>query len=163
VERLRCVLASYTGHLRHGAAVRDWARIWHEHPWLALLFDREGWAVHQRWPPRAIAGPRRFQQQYWELVRRAGQDCLVFTRVGRFIEFYGPQRVLAERCLGLRRIHTARAGYAFTAGFPVRLAGVYRSRAIRQGLTVVDTQEVDAAVRGGCRPRVPVRVVMAAV
>jgi RNA-directed DNA polymerase len=160
VARLHCTLASYAGHLRHGAAVQDWARVWGDYPWLALLFDREGWVVHERWPPRPIARARRFQQQYRELVRRARQDCLVFNQVGRFIEFYGPQRTIAERSLGLRRVYSPRAGHAFTVGFPASLAGVYRSRAIRQGMAVVDVREVDAVVPYGCKPRLPVGVLM---
>jgi retron-type reverse transcriptase len=163
VAHLHATVASYAGHLRHGAAVRDWAHVWDHYPWLALLFEREGWTVHQRWPPGPIARPRRFQQQYGELVRPARQDCLVFSRVGRFIEFYGPQRLIAERCLGLRRCYAPRAGYAFTAGFLARLAGVYRSRAVRAGLAVVDVEQVDSIVPRGCKPRLPVGVVMPSV
>src|SRR5437899_12957703 len=33
VMRLQAVLASYTGHLRHGAAWRAWEALCHEYPW----------------------------------------------------------------------------------------------------------------------------------
>ena len=45
VERLRAVLASYSGLLRHGGAWRAWAAVWARHPWLAALFEREGWEL----------------------------------------------------------------------------------------------------------------------
>jgi hypothetical protein len=71
------------------------------------------------------------------MMRSAGDDCLVFYQVGCFIEFYGPQRLLAERVLGLRRIYLRRAGYAFAVGFPVWLAARFAQRALRQGCAVV--------------------------
>jgi hypothetical protein len=86
---------------------------------------------------------------------------LVFTRIGRFVEFYGPQRVLAERTLGLRTIRSPHGPYAFKAGFPAYLAGVYRSRAIRSGLSVVDVAELDRLGSSRCKPRVPVAVLVA--
>jgi len=158
VGRLHSSLSSYAGHLRHGGAARDWVRVWQRYPWLALLFDRDGWRVVRRWSARAIV-ERNFPRQYWKLVCRARLDCLIFTRVGRFIEFYGSQRLLAERSLGLRTARAPRgACYAFKAGFPARLASVYRSRAIRSGLSVVDVVVVDSVMRRGCKPRLPVRV-----
>lgn len=157
---LHASLASYAGHLRHGAAARAWERVWQQYPWLALLFDRDGWCVGRRWPARPVAA-QRFQRQYSQLIRGARQDCLVFTRVGRFIEFYGPQRVIAERSLGLRLIRSPRGAYAFKAGFPGRLAGAYRSRAIRSGLSIVDVAELDSPGHGRCKPRQPVSVLVA--
>ena len=56
---------------------------------------------------------------------------LVFVPVGRFVEFYGAQRLLAERVLGLRRAYLPRAGFAFTAGFPAWRWNVYARRALR--------------------------------
>jgi hypothetical protein len=58
-------------------------------------------------------------------------------RVGRFIEFYGPQRVLAERVLGLRRAYLPRAGYGFLAGFPAWLGGRFGERALHCGVPFV--------------------------
>ena len=100
LARLRSVVASYSGHLQHGRAMRDWETAWDRHPWLGALFAREGWAVEERWPLRRIAQARRFQGQYWELVRRAGEGCLLFCQIGRFVEFRGPQRAAAERFWG---------------------------------------------------------------
>jgi hypothetical protein len=76
-----------------------------------------------------------------QVVRNAGEGCLVFYRVGCFIELYGPQRLLAEQVLGLRRIYLPRAGYGFTAGFPVRLAARFAQRALRQAYAVVVLSE----------------------
>ena len=42
VERLH---ASYSGLLRHGGAWHGWAAVWEQYPWLAALFEREGWAL----------------------------------------------------------------------------------------------------------------------
>ncbi len=153
--RLRSVVASYSGHLGHGQAMRAWEAAWDRHPWLAALFARRGWQVAERWPRRRIAAARRFQGQYWALVRRAGENSLVFCQVGRFVEFRGPQRVTAERVLGLRRTYLPRGPYAFTAGFPVRWSGYYKRRAIAQGLTIVEVPERPAPLAFGCRARVP--------
>jgi len=141
VGRLRSVLASYSGHLRHGQAMGDWTRVWRRRPWLGALFAHRDWRVEERWPPGRLAQARRFQAQYHALVRHAGERCLVFCQVGRFVEFRGPQRGLAERTLGLRRVYLPRAGYAFAAGFPMPLLAIYKKRAIERGITVVDARE----------------------
>lgn len=95
-----------------------------------------------------MARARPFQSQYWRLTRRANNDSLVFFQVGRFIEFYGPQRFLAVRVLKLRNAALARGGYAFRAGFPTRLADLYALRALRQGLTVVEVRQVSEPLTG---------------
>jgi len=133
--QLRASLASFAGHLRHGAAWGDWTRLWDDHLWLRLLLRREGWRFALRWPPGHPA--RRFRDRYAQALRSAGDDCLVFFPVGCFIEFYGPQRLLAERVLGLRRIYLPRAGYGFAAGFPTWLAWSFAQRALHQGYAVV--------------------------
>jgi hypothetical protein len=84
------LLVSHAGHLRHSAAWRAWAALWERYVWLTALFVRQGWALEARWSRYRLARVRRFQAQYWHLVRRAGDDCLVFFPCGRFIEFYGP-------------------------------------------------------------------------
>jgi RNA-directed DNA polymerase len=140
-ERLRQTLASYSGHLRHGAAWGAWRGLWEDHLWLGLIFRRQGWVFAPRWPERQLR--RRFRDRYAALLRGAGTDCLVFHRFGRFVEFYGPQRLLAERVLGLRRVYLPRAGYGFLAGFPVRLAGRFGERALERGLAVVTAALVD--------------------
>ena len=102
-------------------------------------------------------------------VLRLGQDVQAFSSfksfehaIGRFVEFRGPQRPLAERVLGLRRAYLPRAGYAFAVGFPVWLAGFYALRAVGRGLTVVDVRERPAPGGVGCRPRVPAAVLVPA-
>ena len=161
VAQLHSVVASYSGHLRHGRAMRAWNGVWQRHPWLAALFERRGWAFDERWPERAIARARCFRSQYWELVRRAGEHCLVFCRVGRFIEFRGPQRALAERVLGLKRAYLPRAGLAFAAGFPAWLARRYEARALSQGHAVAVVRETGERP-GACRERRPVAVLIPA-
>jgi hypothetical protein len=100
--------------------------------------------------------------QYWQLICRAGQRCLVFCQVGRYVEFRGPQRLLAERTLGFGRAYLPRAGYAFAAGFPVWLAGHFASRAIARGLTVVHVPERPDPGCGRCTPRLPATVLIPA-
>lgn len=143
VEKLRSTLASYGGHLRHGAAWRQWTEIRSAHAWLDALFVGaawESWRIQARWPLRTIGGPR-FSRQYGRLIRHAGDGALVFCRVGRFVEFYGPQRQIATTALRLLRATIARAGHAFSVGFPVTLQGAYLSRAVRAGYTVADVRE----------------------
>jgi hypothetical protein len=161
-ERLQATLASYAGHLRHGATRRAWEDLWERYAWLVALFVRRSRALDARWSSRRLTRQRRFQAQYWGLVRRAGDDCLIFFQVGRFIEFYGPQRRVAVPTLGLHPVALPRARYAFTAGFPVWLAGVYLSRAVRQGLLVVQVRQGPALLRQGCIPRLPCAVWMPA-
>ncbi len=160
VEQLQSALASYAGHLRHGAVWRAWEELWKQYPWLGALFERRGWALAERWSRRRIARARRFQSQYWHVARHAGDGCLVFCQVGRFIEFYGPQRIVATQVLGLHPAALPRAGYAFTVGFPARLSGLYTSRAIREGLIVVEVRQTPALLRQGCIPRLPCAVVI---
>ncbi len=143
VEHLRDVLASYSGHLRHGDAGARWETVWCTHGWLGALLVRDGWKLTMRWPaPREVvaqsAGPKpRYGDRYRAAIAGAGEDCLVFWRVGRFVEFHGPQRVLAERVLGLRRVHLGRGDYAFTAGFPHYLTPVFVARAVAAGTSVL--------------------------
>jgi hypothetical protein len=147
----RASLASYSGHLRHGAAAAAWARLWREHPWLGVLYSRQGWQLFERWPrpPRGAS----FGRQYRDLVRGAGADCLVYCRVGRFVEFYGPQRVTAQAALGLRLVAMPRAGYLLAAGFPARLSEVYRDRALARGYLVAEVRELAVVVEGHPRRR----------
>jgi len=140
-----------------------WDGAWERHAWLGALFASRGWAFEQRWPPRPVARARRFPEQYWELVRRAGEDAPVFCKVGRFVEFRGPQRELAERALGLRRAYLPRAGFAFAVGFPAWLAGFYALRAVARGLTVVDVRERPVPGGVGCRPRLPAAVLVSTI
>jgi RNA-directed DNA polymerase len=137
VERLRATVASYSGHLRHGDAWHEWTRTWQRFPWLHGLFECDGWDVLRRWPHDVGRLPQRFGDQYGRVIRRAAHDHLVFWPVGRFIEFYGPQRLLAERLLGLRRARLARGNYAFTAGFPFWLAPRFAQRALRAGVGII--------------------------
>ena len=160
VERLRSSLASYAGHLRHGAAWQVWTDLWQQHPWLAALFTRQGWRLTDRWSPRRVTRASGFQAQYWSVVRHAGDDCLVFFQLGQFIEFYGPQRLSATPVLGLNTALISRAGYAFTVGFPTRLFGVYTARAIKQGSTVVEVRQMPTPLSGGWHRRLPCAVVI---
>ena len=62
---------------------------------------------------------------------------LLFARVGRYVEFYGPQRLLAQRVLCLRPVPIARFGWGLTAGFPVWHAARFAARAIDAGAAVI--------------------------
>jgi hypothetical protein len=122
--------------------------------------DFVGWQTwwNRRLPRRRILGSLRTRLEAFEraAVRpNAGDDCLLFFPCGRFIEFYGPQRHVAAPVLGLHSVALPRASYAFTAGFPGWLAGLYLSRAVRQGLSVVLVRQGPALLRQGCPPRVP--------
>jgi hypothetical protein len=155
VGRLHSVLASYAGHLQHGLALRQWEETWKRYEWLSALFERCGWALEERWQDRRILRSRSFVSQYWQLVRHAGSDSLIFCQVGRFIEFYGPQRLLAMKSLGLRSAALPRGGYAFRAGFPVYLSQLYKARALRHGLTVIEVCQVSAPLNPRPTPRLP--------
>jgi hypothetical protein len=152
VERLRATVASYSGHLRHGQSWSEWQRTWAKFPWLGHLFERDGWQQRARLPPRSSdAGRSRYGDLYRRVAASAGDGCLVFWPVGRFIEFHGPQRLLAEATLGLKRARVARGDYALTAGFPIWLAQWFAKRALRAGCAVVI---VGQQPRRGSGPRV---------
>lgn len=137
VRQLRATLASYGGHLRHGAAWQAWQEMWLRRPWLWLLFARDGWRVIDRWSVlRPLTQPR-FAQQYRRLLRHAGDEVLVFCHVGRFVELYGPQRVAGQAVLRLVRVWRPRAGFGYTIGFPARRAATYEQRALAAGIAVV--------------------------
>jgi hypothetical protein len=160
---LRATLASYSGHLRHGAAHRAWLALWRRHQWLEALFvadARDRWRVRARWPSQRLGGPR-FSSQYGRLIRHVGPRTLVFCQVGRFVEFYGPQRLRASPVLRLVRVNIARAGFGFSAGFPLRLRRTYIARAVRAGCPVVEVREVDRLL-GRCAARQVVAVWMPA-
>jgi hypothetical protein len=106
-----------------------------------------------------VALARRFQTQYRRLVRHAGERCLVFCQVGRFVEFRGPQRIVAQRTLGLRPAYLPRAGYGLAVGFPMRLLGRYTIRALKRGFTVVEVRE-RPALSGVGTARVPTQVLV---
>jgi hypothetical protein len=159
---LRSVLASYGGHLRHGAAFGVWRVAWRR-DWLRLLFRREGWRAVERWPVLRPLPRRRFAQQYRRLLRHAGDDVLVFCQVGRFVEMYGPQRLAALRRLRLAMIYRPRAGFGFAVGFPLKLAAVFEKRALASGAAVVHVGESGEPGVGACAPRRVTRLVLPAV
>ncbi len=136
ITALRASLASYAGHVQHGASWREWERVWTEADWLAVCFARSGWRVAPRWPVGLSAAARPFGVRYARLVRGAGGHALVFCQVGRYVEFRGAQRPLAERVLGLRRVVLPRGGCLFAAGFPLGVLGRYLARAVAAGVVV---------------------------
>ncbi len=141
LEALHATLASYSGHLRHGATWDRWTALWQRYPWLDAIFAREGWGVRLRWPTQAIGGPR-FARQYRRLVRKVGERTLVFCQVGTFIEFYGLQRLLATDVLRLSPAAVPRGGFGLCVGFPAKMRVEYVSRAVRAGCVAVDVREV---------------------
>ena len=113
-----------------------------------------------RWSRRGLLRARSFHAQYWRLARHAGNDSLVFFQVGRFVEFYGPQRLLASRILGLRAARIDRGRFALTAGFPTRLCEIYLLRAIRQSVEVVVVREEAARGSRSVATRLPSSLLM---
>ena len=110
---LRGSLASYAGHLQHGAAGHAWQRLWSDHAWLAACFRRQGpWGFVLRWPVAPVMVLLSFGARYRRLVATLGGRALVFCRVGRYVEFRGPGLLLAVSVLGLRRVVLPRGGYA---------------------------------------------------
>ncbi|MCK6555458.1 hypothetical protein L6Q96_12895 [Candidatus Binatia bacterium] len=150
--RLRSTLASYAGHLRQGAAWRQWEAVWDRHEWLDALYVRRGWTVAARCP--AARRAESFARAYAALARAIGPDGLVFVQVGRYIEFFGSQRLVAQRVFGLRPIRSPRAGYALTAGFPIALLRRFVLRALAAGYVVVQV----AQTKGGTESPVGRRV-----
>ncbi len=151
-ERLAAALASYSGHLRHGASFRAWQRIMTRRRWLDAVFERRGLAIAARFSRLGIQRTQSFSRRYWQTIRGAGTRCLVFYPVGCFVELRGPQRLLAERTLGLRAGRVRRAGYAFACGFPHRLTPRLRARALRAGLAVLELGGRPPGVRGTRAP-----------
>ena len=114
-----------------------------------------------RGPPSLLSTPRTaFRRAPGALPRDIGCRTQVFCQVGRFVEFRGPQRGLAERTLGLRRVYLPRAGYAFAAGFPVPLLAIYKMRSIECGVTVVDARERLMPLTTGGKARRPIEVLV---
>lgn len=159
VDRLRTTIAAYAGHLQHGSSWCEWTRAWERYPWLASLFEHRRWRLIERWLRSDLVRARRFSDQYRRLIRHTGEDCLVFCRIGKFVEFYGPQRLLTEPIFGLQRTCLRRADYAFTAGFPVWLAGRFLRRALRTGKIVVVVEEVQG-VEQDCRLHLPATLLL---
>ena len=110
---------------------------------------RDGWVMTVRWCGRRLARPRGFAAQYRALLRHAGHECLIFFPVGHRVEFYGPQRLVAESVLSLNRAQIPRAGYALTAGFPRGATARYARRVLRAGVAVLQVGS------GGGEARVP--------
>jgi hypothetical protein len=137
-----------------------WDELWVKRPWLRALLEQRGWSFVVRWSRRGLLRPRSLHGQYWLVVRHADDHTLVFFPVGRFIEFYGPQRFLAMRTLGLRSALLPCGSYAFTAGFPKRLSVIYLLRAIRQGVTVFTMRQVSWQLECGPAKRVPCAVLL---
>ncbi|MFM8411276.1 MAG: hypothetical protein ACKOCT_13465, partial [Alphaproteobacteria bacterium] len=139
LEGLRSTVASYAGHLKHGGAARAWDAAWRARPWLDSLLVRKGpWRVADRWRPQRAMLAATFARRLRLLTAGAGDRALVFVRVGRFVEFRGAQRLLAERVLGLRPAVVPRAGFALVAGFPAWQAGRRRAAALAAGCAVVE-------------------------
>ena len=44
-RKVYSMLASYAGHLKHGAAMGAWQELWAKHRWLEALLKRRGTAV----------------------------------------------------------------------------------------------------------------------
>ena len=145
---LTAALGSSGGHLRHGGAWRVWDEVWKGRPWLDALFARCCWRPAPRWTHWHPRAGESFRRAYARLLRSAPPAGLVFLQVGRFVELYGPQRLRAERVLGLRAAALPRAGYAFTVGVPACAMPRFAARALAAGHDIVQirTNEDGACV-----------------
>lgn len=86
--------------------------------------------------------------QYGRFIRRADHDTLVFLHVGKFVEFHGPQRILAPRALRLVRAAIARGGFAFLWRVSAAVAAqTYIARAVQAGYAVAEVSEVERLSR----------------
>ena len=154
LERLRSTLASYGGHLRHGASRREWGTLWRREAWLRALFAREAvWVPTPRWSGLRVGRAPTFAHQYRELTRGAGRRLLVFCPVGSFVEFRGRQRILAETVLGLKVVPLRRGGFAFAVGFPRRLVSAFSTRALERGVAVAMVRTGDPGPGSRCASR----------
>ena len=149
---LAAALASYGGHLCHGNAWRDWQQSLERHAWAVALLRVDGWRVRERWAPFDLLHPCS-RHAYAAIARAAGRSTLVFTRVGRYVEFFGPQRLLAQDRLGLRPVAIRRFGYGLTAGFPICREARMVERALRHGCTVLRLEGRDSVTLIG--PHLP--------
>ena len=52
------MLASYAGHLKHGAAYKTWQEMWAKQAWLRALLERQGWSFAERWSRRCAASAK---------------------------------------------------------------------------------------------------------
>jgi hypothetical protein len=126
------------------------------------LLEHDGWQLAARWPPPAWRAQRavRYGALYRRATASAGARCLVFWPAGRFIEFHGPQRLVAEAVLGLRRVRLARGDYALTAGFPARLAPRFAVRAPQAQCSVVAVGQRRPWRSATAPTRVPIAVLL---
>lgn len=106
---------------------------------------------HYRVPARKSLFGRRNQRglpignlpsQFWANVYLNELDQFAKHRLGcrhyvRYVELYGPQRLLAQRALGLRPARLLCFGWALTAGFPAWRTAAIALRALRGGFAVV--------------------------
>ena len=79
----------------------------------------------------------------------------MFFPLARFIEFYGPQRMLAVPLLGLNTVFLPRSAFALLAGFPAYLSTRFAGLAIRQGYAVIFASQMPSLFNHGDKSRVP--------
>jgi len=62
-----------------------------------------------------------------------------------------------DLCLYFEQVvrNFSRYHYAFRAGFPVYLSQLYKARALRHGLTVINVRQVSAPLNRGLTQRLP--------
>jgi len=137
VAALATSVASYSGHLRHGATGRDLARLRQRRPWFDGLFAMTGARVSARWAGDAARG---FDAAYWRLARATPPGGLLFWRVGRYVELYGPQRLRAAALLGLRPTRLRRGRWALVVGFPRWQVARCTRRVLHQGVSVTQAR-----------------------
>lgn len=159
LQAIGAVLASYGGHLKHSQSWAEWKALLRGFDWLPVLYRVQGWSCRERWVVSRLLGGR-LSHQYRLLLRGAGAQTLIFFHVGKFIEFYGPQRLMAQRAFGLVVAQRPRAGFGLTVGFPARRAATYEQRALRAGLHVVHVRRAAENRNPTCELRGVARIAM---
>jgi len=106
------------------------------HAWAAALLHIDAWRARSRWRPLDLARPAA-ARAYRRVARDAGGTVLVLLRVGRWVECFGAQRLLAQQVLSLRPARIARFGFALTAGVPAAREAVMVARALERRQAVL--------------------------
>lgn len=91
------------------------------------------------------------QTEHLPIYKSAYDLCLYFEQVVRNFSRYHKYSLGAD----LRDGALPRSGYAFRAGFPVYLSQLYKARALRQALTILQVRQVFVPLNQGITLRLP--------
>ena len=157
-ERLRALLASYQGHLRHASAYRLWTSLWAHWPALGFWFEPPtslDAPLRPRWEPPGVTGynsQRRFFRHQWPgavlLVQRGNQ-------FERLVPAPGAESGQVDRVAATSRREPGAPG----AALPMRRLDAVMTQLRRHCRTHVLITEA-GHLKGGLKRRVLRRVVL---